>query len=288
MFAHSPECARRHDCKGKFRFCEECKRTYSVTKTPHDCSMTTCSNCFTRYRIGDPHRCFVRRLSSKTPAVRRFGCFDFECGVSGSKHVPIYASWILPDQPNTVLSHLGTDCVDVMMRSNLQHGQNATFVAHNGGAYDFQFVTWYLRAANLYAYIARDGSKIKFVRIPSVKIELVDSLNHFPMSLDNRERVRVVCITRRQDHPYGGGESSLKHFRSPSKIPRVRDYPRRAVLYLESFQFALSYVCRFAVRNCAFRTSTHALALVQRYRGERRLVFVATKSQFRIRYFNPN
>lgn len=202
----------------KIKRCEQCLKTFHVRKDgEHNCGEYFCKLC--QKHVPQGHLCFMQR-DSRTPKTKDmlYIFYDLEC-----KQEKIASEKILDaETTGEIHQHEPTLCVfqqrcdlcievkslffcqkckfrvTVLMKNIISEFisyileqrkkfKNIVVIAHNGQAYDHQFVLDYiLQKTNLKPELIMRGSKIILMTIGNIKF--LDSLNYFPMPLGKLPR----------------------------------------------------------------------------------------------------
>lgn len=208
----SSQCDKRHVCFGVDHCRPYDPRWYEQHGVRHECGDWFCKSCKGYVRAdspSDPHRCNLvgvyeaGRGAKILPPSWPIIYFDFETIVHPVSHsheithavamcawdhkVVQFSSLYDPTIPYDVESRF----CEWLMSFNLKRPQGSgyfplTAIAHNGRAFDFQFILrWALRNGLSPRMVFRDGTKLKYMELEGVRF--VDSMAFFGMSL------RAMC-----------------------------------------------------------------------------------------------
>jgi len=174
---------------------EECLRL-------HNCTVI-CRGCGREKKPSAAHKCYMVREKFK-PRRLKYLFIDYETDQSSGTHLPIYCylKWVeLEFDPTTNSEIIKSEGekefgVDFAVFKDVgdflfteQEGKPSfkdfTMVAHNMRGFDGCFLLRYLIEKNVHVKIIANGMKLTTVKIPSMNVRLIDSLNFLQMSLAN-------------------------------------------------------------------------------------------------------
>ena len=129
-----------------------------------------------------PHKCFMQRLKKedlKEPSTK-YVFYDYECTIDDGEHHPalIVAMYFAHDQPEVFFDN-ESFCKWIFQKKH----KGYTFVAHNGGRYDFHFIRQYMIKNHVQSSDLINGNTVMYSFATDWKIRFVDSYRFLPMSL---------------------------------------------------------------------------------------------------------
>lgn len=208
-----------------FRRCNLCLRSFAYKRNPHDhvCGEVWCRRCLDWLMPGHP--CYSQPTRCKpqlSPTHLRF--FDFESDPTlGQYHVVNYgAVWdgvTFDDdgQPKMDLYHnQGHSIIDAFCAGEFtEEHRNTTFVAHNAKGYDSQFIKESLSRRGIKFESINTGHKLMQVRIPALKIRIIDSANFIQSRLSDFPTVFGLKNVRKGLYPYAFNTRENWDYRGP-------------------------------------------------------------------------
>ena len=189
-------------------YCDQCHRTYPYQrrKTEHVCHERRCRHCQV-WHIPGAHRCYVQPKPSRV-ALRddRVRFFDFESDIvhpTSPYHVPNFAVATTDGHTVDVYHQDGASVIDQFCRAEFcEARRGTTFVAHNAKGYDAQFIkAWCAQQRVAFDYVP-NGHKIMELRLPALKIRIIDSANFVPVPLSRFPAMFGLPAMRKGVYPY--------------------------------------------------------------------------------------
>jgi len=168
----------RFKCEGDVIQCKDCKKFIDKDHyDKHICGEKYCANC-DNYFITE-HRCYIKKLEPEGEWLQKIYSYDFESMFDENNNHIVNLC---------IVSQLFGD--EEYVFPNLEEFvkfavscKNATFVAHNGKAYDNWLTHKYLikHTGHRPNKIIMAGNKIMYMKVKSIRF--IDSLNHIAQGL---------------------------------------------------------------------------------------------------------
>lgn len=185
---HSQECLVEHHAKdlcGRSGY--RCLKCFRVERTSylfrmHHCDYATCGHCGMRYHIQRQHQCYhtPKLLEDIKPSKRKYAFFDYECAFEGTRHVPVGIVVIYAHTDDVYRFETNAAFIQFVVHRRHKH---YTFIAHNGGRYDFHFVKRGLLEAQIPSSDLMRGRSIMTIQIHELNIRFIDSFRFLPFGL---------------------------------------------------------------------------------------------------------
>lgn len=186
-------CKKNHNCnrlvKGFWR-CYQCNAYYKPLskykreqgEEAHRCYQRQCFNCDAWYPIQDPHQCYHQPLHKKDldPVNKNYVFYDYECmlGSQGHEVAGVVAMYASDDEPLVFEAH--DAFIDWVFQT--KH-KGYTFIAHNGGRYDFHFIKKSMLRRGIKSTDVCNGNTVFYCCERSLKIRFIDSYRFIPVAL---------------------------------------------------------------------------------------------------------
>lgn len=235
QFFKSDNCFQTHLEKNvceKRKICESCHKLYSKK---HECNKTFCLNCKELVDISN-HFCYItpldkKKISSEDKIAKIFIFFDIETFLmitpAGLTHTPNQLCCIIccdkcwnPDErtKTPVCSfcsgqekcYFGLDCVknflDFIFNDLntfcLKNNEKMKFIAiaHNGKAFDFQFIIKHMLENRQKPKLLKRGTKILYISYKNYKF--LDSINFITLPLSKFPSTFGIEGSRKGDFPF--------------------------------------------------------------------------------------
>ena len=208
--------------------CKKCRQYFearSRTRSDHQCGEFYCKNCKIWAHVTD-HQCYIRRPQDKKPRQSLI-VFDFECNQESGIHIPnlVVARRYDLKTGSHVQVHFRGDNVsgEFGMWLFQAENKNSVVMAHNMKGYDGYFLLDYLVKNGIKHNVIYAGSKIMCIKVEHrLNMDIIDSLNFFPMSLSKLPKTFGLDGAKKGDFPhtfntsanYGfvGGYPTLEHY----------------------------------------------------------------------------
>jgi len=201
------ECIAKSTCE-RFWQCTECRQYFETrnrTKKDHRCNEFFCRICV-KWDNVKTHRCYMKRPDNRQPK-QKFIFFDFECNQETGEHIPnlvVARKYDLKTGREQEIVFRGDDvttnfCEWLFVKEN----KGSTVIAHNMKSYDGYFLMRYLIKNAIKHTILFTGSKIMTMKVENgLNIQIIDSLNFFPMKLSKLPATFGLEGVRKGDFPH--------------------------------------------------------------------------------------
>ena len=171
--------------------CKDCHKVIrwrDCSKELHKCGTRKCPSC-EKYVDMTTHRCFLGKVKPIEPNEKLI-FFDFETEQSTGEHKVNYAVAQYTDGTTFKFENDNSSDACFKFCSFLvsDRHRNHTAIAHNMKGFDGQFILGWLLQQGVTPDIIPNGSKIMSLRIRSLNLRIIDSLNFLPMALSKLPR----------------------------------------------------------------------------------------------------
>lgn len=229
----SRDCHDRHKGKecSRRRKCPTCP-TIIIGKMEHQCGMYKCKNCkdWFAVRADVPHECFHQPLKDEDlpkPNTKLI-FYDYESTLD-SHHEPALVVAEALDSEEVLMFDTNDEFVDWIF--NGTHS-GYTFIAHNGGRYDFHFIKAAMMRRGIKSVDIAGGNTIFESVATDFKVRFIDSwrftlcsLRAFPKTFGLTEQAKghfpYTFFTTANRH-YKGPMPPIEHFAFDMLKPRDR------------------------------------------------------------------
>lgn len=175
----------QHICSKSWK-CLKCERLYPYKRSQanHICYEFKCRVC-SKWVVRN-HLCFIEPKQAKAvvdPAKLRF--FDFESDISQTSfHIPNLAVVSSNGVDFTVYENEGKNVIDLFCEGEfVEKNKGCTYIAHNAKHYDAIFIRESLQRCGIRFDFIPNGRKLMELRIPALRIRIIDSLNFIQAKL---------------------------------------------------------------------------------------------------------
>lgn len=186
-------------CK-KEKKCRECGWIYKVKKDEqHVCGHRKCGNCKQLFDIAGPtHECYHQPLEEVKDPSELYVYYDYECTLD-TFHTPAGVVAMYFDDPTPIRFSTNTEFVEWVFQK--KHA-GYTFIAHNGGRYDFHFIKGEMVERGIKSSDVCVGNTVFYCYATKFKIRFIDSYRFIPMGLRKFPKTFGLTETVKGYFPY--------------------------------------------------------------------------------------